>query len=124
MPPGTKEKSVANLQGSNCIFRFLLGEEVVTAVREGDRVKATLASGKRLQCDCLLYTVGRQGNTGKLGLDKVGLEVNNRGLLTVNENYQSKASTNQPLSSASPRLHGGCTLDPHIYLAKVFFNMS
>lgn len=72
--------------------RFLLGEEVVKAVREGDRVNATLASGKRLQCDCLLYTVGRQGNTGRLALDKVGLETNQRGLLSVNENYQTKAS--------------------------------
>jgi NAD(P) transhydrogenase len=69
--------------------RFLLGEEVLSAKREGEHVYATLASGKVLRGDCLLYTVGRQGNTGGLGLEKVGLEPNKRGLLTVNDNYQT-----------------------------------
>jgi pyruvate/2-oxoglutarate dehydrogenase complex dihydrolipoamide dehydrogenase (E3) component len=41
----------------------------------------------------LLYTVGRQGATAGLGLETIGLDVNKRGLITVNENYQTKVST-------------------------------
>lgn len=43
--------------------------------------------------DCLLYTVGRQGATAGLGLETIGLDVNKRGLITVNENYQTKVGT-------------------------------
>jgi len=69
--------------------RFLLGEEVLNARVEGDHVVANMASGKVLRGDCLLYTVGRQGNTAGLGLDKAGVEVSKRGLMTVNDNYQT-----------------------------------
>ncbi len=69
--------------------RFLLGEEVLSARRDGDHVIAHMASGKVLRGDCLLYTVGRQGNTGGLALDKTGLEINKRGLLTVNDHFQT-----------------------------------
>lgn len=70
--------------------RFLLGEEVLSAKIEGGRVVAILASGKVVRGDCLLYTVGRQGATAGLGLETIGLDVNKRGLITVNENYQTK----------------------------------
>lgn len=69
--------------------RFLLGEEVLSAKRQGEHVYATLASGKVLRGDCLLYTVGRQGNTAGLGLESLGLEIDKRGLMTVNDNYQT-----------------------------------
>jgi len=56
---------------------------------EPARVRCTLAKGRALETDALLYCVGRDGNTRGIGLELVGLEPNSYGLLTVNENYQT-----------------------------------
>ncbi|MBV9850970.1 MAG: Si-specific NAD(P)(+) transhydrogenase [Armatimonadetes bacterium] len=67
-----------------------LGERVdeIRALPDG-LVQATLQSGKHLRADTLLYCIGRQGTTDKLGLENVGLTPDNRGRLKVNENYQT-----------------------------------
>jgi NAD(P) transhydrogenase len=59
---------------------------------EGDlpRVRLHARSGNILEAEVLLYCVGRDGNTDDLGLETIGLEPNGYGLLTVNENYQTK----------------------------------
>ncbi|RXJ72669.1 Si-specific NAD(P)(+) transhydrogenase [Veronia nyctiphanis] len=61
-----------------------------------DRVEGTkdgvvlhLKSGKKMKADCLLYANGRTGNTDTLNLDLVGLEVDSRGQLKVNDSYQT-----------------------------------
>ncbi len=53
-------------------------------------VQATLQSGKHLRADTLLYCIGRQGTTDKLGLENVGLVPDNRGRLKVNADYQTE----------------------------------
>lgn len=57
--------------------------------RQGVNVEAVLESGKVLQAEMLLYCVGRQGTTKALGLDNVGLEIDDRERLKVNEQYQT-----------------------------------
>ncbi len=54
-----------------------------------DGVVVHLKSSKKIKADCLLYANGRSGNTDTLGLEKVGLEADNRGLLKVNSMYQT-----------------------------------
>ncbi len=67
-----------------------LGERVDDIRVLGDGlVQATLQSGKHLRADTLLYCIGRQGTTDKLGLENVGLVPDNRGRLKVNEDYQT-----------------------------------
>ena len=77
-----------------------LGEKVVEIKRvpapsgsrtTGDVVQATLASGKTLHADCLLYSGGRQGATDKLGLATAGLAADERGRIKVNETFQTSA---------------------------------
>ncbi|MBX3353844.1 MAG: Si-specific NAD(P)(+) transhydrogenase [Phycisphaeraceae bacterium] len=76
-----------------------LGEKVVK-IRvmdppEGTRVnidklaEITLESGKTLHADCVLYAVGRQGNTDKLNLVAAGLSADSRGRIEVNDRYQT-----------------------------------
>lgn len=57
-------------------------------VGEND-VTLRLKSGKLLKAEVFLWANGRSGNTEALGLDKVGITPNNRGQITVNENYQT-----------------------------------
>jgi NAD(P) transhydrogenase len=52
-------------------------------------VQAQLESGKKLRAETLLYAVGRQGVCKSLGLDKVGIEFDDRERLKVNDEYQT-----------------------------------
>jgi len=69
-----------------------LGEEVVSIEVQGeDRVVTGLKSGKIVNSDKLLYTMGRVGNTDRLNLAAVGLKADGkRKLLTVNSNFQTE----------------------------------
>lgn len=55
-----------------------------------DCVILNLESGKRMRADCLLFANGRTGNTDMLKLENVGLKADSRGLLKVNQNYQTE----------------------------------
>jgi NAD(P) transhydrogenase len=68
-----------------------LGERVDDVhVLPSGLVQATLQSGKHLRAETLLYCIGRQGATAGIGLEKIGLEPDKRGRLTVNEHYQTE----------------------------------
>jgi NAD(P) transhydrogenase len=67
-----------------------LGEEVISTEKtQNGKVCATFKSGKRVFGDALLYAVGRQGATANIGLEKIGIETDNRGRIRVNEHYQT-----------------------------------
>jgi len=57
---------------------------------DGKLVEATLASGKTIRGDCLLYAVGRQGCTDELALSKAGLSADARGRIKVNNYFQTQ----------------------------------
>jgi len=52
-------------------------------------VEALMESGKTLRADCLLYCIGRQGNTEGLNLAAAGLTADERGRIKVNECFQT-----------------------------------
>lgn len=67
-----------------------LGEEVKTCrAREDGQVVTELKSGKVIISDVVLFSAGRQSATADLGLDKVGIPVDERGRLDVNEHFQT-----------------------------------
>ncbi|HUO39521.1 MAG TPA: Si-specific NAD(P)(+) transhydrogenase [Mycobacterium sp.] len=69
-------------------FRF--GEEV-TAVDVGAAgTVTTLASGKQIPADTVMYSAGRQGQTDHLDLANAGLEADNRGRIFVDDQFQTK----------------------------------
>ncbi|MDG2303161.1 MAG: Si-specific NAD(P)(+) transhydrogenase [Candidatus Binatia bacterium] len=80
-----------NLRENNATLRF--GEKVVSVgIDDRDRVSAQLESGKKVAADTLLFTVGRQANGDRLGLEAAGVEVDKRGRIQVDENFQTTAS--------------------------------
>jgi NAD(P) transhydrogenase len=54
-----------------------------------DAVVLNLESGKSLRSDILLWANGRTGNTDTLALERIGLEVDRRGQIAVNESLQT-----------------------------------
>jgi NAD(P) transhydrogenase len=54
-----------------------------------DGVEINLKSGKRIKSDILLWAAGRTGNSDRLGLEKVGLEADGRGYLSVDKYFHT-----------------------------------
>jgi NAD(P) transhydrogenase len=52
-------------------------------------VRCTTQGGNLLEADVLLYCVGRDGNTRDLGLSNIGIQPDSRGLLQVNDCFQT-----------------------------------
>lgn len=69
---------------------FRLGEDVIAidTVREG-RVALQLESGKRLIGECVLYAIGRVGDTESLNLEAAGLKTDERGRLWCDQNHRT-----------------------------------
>lgn len=71
-----------------------LGEEVATVEpisdEHGKRVKIHLQSGKQVITEKVLYSVGRTGNTFRLGLDLAGVTPDDRGRIKVNTHFQTE----------------------------------
>jgi NAD(P) transhydrogenase len=79
-----------HLRDLSVSFRF---GETVEKVEAGDNgTVTTLASGKRIPADTVMYSAGRQGATEGLDLEAAGLAADRRGRIVVNSNYQ----TSQP----------------------------
>jgi len=55
----------------------------------GSTCVVRLESGRAFASDMVLFAAGRVGATDRLGLDKVGLEVDHRGRLSVNDTFQT-----------------------------------
>lgn len=83
-----KQTLLYRMRTSGVIFR--LGEEVESVtITSPQRVEAHCLSGKIVAAESVLHAIGRIGNTDQLGLDALGLEANNRGLLSVNDDFQT-----------------------------------
>jgi NAD(P) transhydrogenase len=65
-------------------------EEFNKVETRDDGVIIHMASGKKMQADCLLFANGRTGNTDKLNLSAIGLTPDSRGNLKVNNSYQTE----------------------------------
>jgi len=58
-----------------------------------ERLAVTTEDGRRLEADAVLWAAGRRANTDALNLGTVGVEVDTRGPIKVDENYRTTAAT-------------------------------
>jgi NAD(P) transhydrogenase len=68
-------------------FRF--GETVSGVEARPEGAIASLASGKRIPADTVMYSAGRQGQTDELNLEAAGLAADKRGRITVDEFFRT-----------------------------------
>jgi len=76
-----------HLRDLSVSFRF--GETVAAVEANDNGTVTTLASGKKIPADAVMYSAGRQGATGELLLEKAGLSADARGRIAVGPNYQT-----------------------------------
>ena len=75
------EEFVHEMRDRGMIIR--LGAEVASVERIGNWVQTTLADGRQVRTEMLLYAAGRKGATETLDLGKCGLAADNRGRIAV-----------------------------------------
>ena len=85
--PEVVESLKFHLRDQAVTFRF--GEEVEKVEVTPRGTVTSLASGKRIAADMVMYSAGRQGVTAELHLEKAGLAADDRGRITVDEHYRT-----------------------------------
>jgi len=71
--------------------RLHLERTLADVAREGGMFVTTLTSGAEIEADTVLIASGRSGNTDGLGLENVGVEVDRRGYVVVDEDFRTAA---------------------------------
>ena len=66
---------------------FELGSKVTGVRVEGDRAIVERDGADPIECDRVLVAVGRKPNTDDLGLDAIGIELDKRGRVPVNDHF-------------------------------------
>jgi NAD(P) transhydrogenase len=62
-----------------------LGSAVKEIVAKADHAEVTLADGRSIRSEIVLYAAGRTGNVASLGLEAIGIDVDNRGRIRVDQ---------------------------------------
>ncbi len=78
-------------------IEFRLGTKVTGVAVKGSKATLTVEPAKggaseSIDADCVLVSIGRKPNTDGLGLDKIGLQVNNRGQIETDHDFRTKVS--------------------------------
>lgn len=66
-----------------------LGSEVTSLIKSGGRVTLNLKNGEAVVAGKVLYAAGRSSNTASLNLEAAGVKAGDRGLLAVNDHFQT-----------------------------------
>ncbi|KAI6175256.1 Dihydrolipoyl dehydrogenase [Aphelenchoides fujianensis] len=75
-------------------FKFMLNTKVMSAKKDGGKILVSVEGAKdgkkeELDCDVLLVAIGRRPYSQGLGLENVGLKLDKRGRIEVNERFQT-----------------------------------
>ncbi|HST82781.1 MAG TPA: Si-specific NAD(P)(+) transhydrogenase [Kineosporiaceae bacterium] len=76
-----------HLRDLSVSFRF--GEKVASVESGVKGTVTNLVSGKRIPADGVMYSAGRQGATDALNLEAAGLEADNRGRISVDDDFRT-----------------------------------
>ncbi len=68
-------------------IQVLFGRTATSVAGLESRAVTTLSDGTRIESDCVLWSLGRNGNTRGLGLETAGVVADDRGIIAVNAHY-------------------------------------
>lgn len=81
-------------------------DTVVTRIEEsGGTLRASLESGDAVEADCILYATGRLPLTGDLGLEEIGVELDDKGAVVVDAYSQSSIPGIWAIGDATDRVN-------------------
>lgn len=69
--------------------RVILGAGTEAVTRRGDQLHISLSNGATCEAEAVFFATGRSPNTENLGLDDIGVAVDERGYIVVDQNFQT-----------------------------------
>jgi glutathione reductase (NADPH) len=73
--------------------RVLLRSQVAAIKRSANALVCTMADGSAIESEAVMYATGRKPNTGSLGLNEAGVQLDRNGAVVVDENFQSSVAS-------------------------------
>jgi glutathione reductase (NADPH) len=90
--------------------------------KSGDELIATLENGEQITAGQIMYATGRKPMTDNLGLENVGVELDEKSAIKVNEHYQTNVSSIYAIGDVTNRVNlTPVALAEGMVLAKRFF---
>ncbi|MDE1468015.1 dihydrolipoyl dehydrogenase [Aurantiacibacter sp. D1-12] len=88
-------------------IEFKLGTKVTGCTVKGKKATLTMEPAKggdaeTLEADCVLVSIGRKPNTEGLGLENIGLEVNQRGQIEVDHEFKTSVNGVRAIGDVVP----------------------
>ncbi len=84
---------------------FIRNAEPEKIFRKGDKGVVVLKDGMHVEGDVVLYALGRRANVTGMGLENVGISLDERGYIPVNDLYQT---VNPSIYAAGDVIGGAC----------------
>jgi dihydrolipoamide dehydrogenase len=81
---------------------FNFGVKVTGARVEGEGCVVEIEGGEPVRCDRVLVSVGRKPNTEGLGLEVIGVEVDRRGVVQINEHFETNVKGVYAIGDVAP----------------------
>lgn len=69
--------------------RVILGAGTEAVTRQGDQLHVSLSNGATCEAEAVFFATGRSPNTENLGLEDIGVAVDERGYIVVDRNFQT-----------------------------------
>ncbi|WP_029011999.1 glutathione-disulfide reductase [Niveispirillum irakense] len=73
--------------------------------KSDDCLLATLTDNQAVECDAVIYAIGRKPLTANLGLEQVGVELDKNGAIKVNDQYQTSVPSIYALGDVTNRIN-------------------
>lgn len=73
--------------------------------KSDDCLLATLTDNQAVECDAVIYAIGRKPLTANLGLEQVGVELDDNGAIKVNDQYQTSVPSIYALGDVTNRIN-------------------
>lgn len=85
-------------------INVLSSTSVQSIEKKDSHLELLLGNGEVLNTDCVMYATGRAPKTSGMGLENVGVEVNDKGAIKVNEHYQTSIDSIYAVGDATDRV--------------------
>jgi glutathione reductase (NADPH) len=85
--------------------QLTLKATLTNLAKAGDAIRATLSTGETVETDAVLYAIGRDPNTGGLGLDRAGVKLDESGAVIVDEYSQSCVESIYAIGDVTNRMN-------------------
>ncbi len=91
----TEDEMVGNLvarQMKKRKIKLIVGEKISRVEDSSEGIRAYTESGAKIRAEKILVSIGRKPNTDELGLEEIGVEMDERGFIKVNSKMETSVS--------------------------------